>query len=56
MGQPRDGNPKPAFVIYDSTLRTLEYRRYEYDFASAQRKILAAGLPSHLAERLSMGV
>jgi len=56
LGQPRDGNPKPAFVIYDSTLRTLEYRRYEYDFASAQRKILAAGLPSHLAERLSMGV
>jgi diadenosine tetraphosphatase ApaH/serine/threonine PP2A family protein phosphatase len=56
LGQPRDGNPKPAFVIYDSTKRTIEYRRYEYDFAVTQRKIIASGLPSFLAERLSVGM
>ena len=56
VGQPRDGTPKPAFVIYDSTAGILEYRRYEYDFAATQRKILANGLPSFLAERLSMGM
>jgi len=56
LGQPRDGNPKPAFVIYDSTAGTIEYRRYEYDFATTQRKILDNGLPSHLAGRLSVGM
>lgn len=56
LGQPRDGNPKPAFVIYDSTAGTLEYQRYEYDFSATQRKILANGLPSFLADRLSKGV
>ncbi len=55
LGQPRDGNPKPAFVIYDSGARTLEYQRFEYDFAATQKKILAGGLPSYLADRLSVG-
>ncbi len=56
LGQPRDGNPKPAFVIFDSTVGTLEYRRYDYDFATTQRKILASGLPSFLADRLGVGM
>jgi len=56
LGQPRDGNPKPAFVIYDSIRSTIEYQRYEYDFAATQRKILACGLPPYLAERLEKGV
>lgn len=56
LGQPRDGNPRPAFVIYDSTVGTIEYQRYEYDFATTQRKILASGLPSFLADRLSDGM
>lgn len=55
LGQPRDGNPKPAFVIYDSDAATLEFRRYEYDFKSTQKKILANGLPFPLADRLSIG-
>ncbi len=56
LGQPRDDNPKPAFVIYDSTRKTIEYQRYEYDFATTQKKILKSGLPPFLAERLEKGV
>jgi predicted phosphodiesterase len=55
LGQPRDGNPKPAFVIYDSKAKSIEYLRYEYDFSATQKKILANGLPSYLADRLSIG-
>jgi hypothetical protein len=35
---------------------TVEFRRAEYDIATAQKKILDAGLPRFLAERLSKGV
>ena len=55
VGQPRDNNPKAAYVIYDMTAQTIELRRLEYDIASAQKKILAAGLPERLAERLAFG-
>ena len=55
VGQPRDGNPKAAYVIYDVDEGSIELRRLEYDIAAAQKKILAAGLPARLAERLAMG-
>ena len=55
IGQPRDGNPDPAFVIYNSQTLTLEPRRFKYDRAAAQHKILKNGLPEILAERLSYG-
>jgi predicted phosphodiesterase len=55
VGQPRDNNPKCAYVIYDMDAQTIELRRLEYDIASAQKKILAAGLPERLAERLAFG-
>lgn len=55
VGQPRDNNPKAAYVVYDVHERTIELRRLEYDIAAAQRKILAAGLPERLAERLAYG-
>jgi predicted phosphodiesterase len=55
VGQPRDNNPKSAYVIYDTTEGTIEIRRLEYDIAAAQKKILAAGLPERLAERLAYG-
>jgi diadenosine tetraphosphatase ApaH/serine/threonine PP2A family protein phosphatase len=55
VGQPRDGNPLSAYGMYDT--ETNEYRliRVEYNIALAQQKILAAGLPRFLAERLSVG-
>lgn len=55
VGQPRDGNPKAAYVIYDMPAQTIELRRLDYDIASAANKILAAGLPQRLAERLYNG-
>ena len=55
VGQPRDGNPKAGYVIYDMDASTIELRRLEYDIAAAQKKIRAAGLPERLAERLAFG-
>ena len=55
VGQPRDGNPKAAYVIYDMDEGSIELRRLEYDIAAAQKKIIEAGLPPRLAERLAMG-
>jgi predicted phosphodiesterase len=55
VGQPRDNNPKSAYVLYDMDAQTIELRRLDYDIASAQKKILEAGLPERLAERLAFG-
>ncbi len=55
VGQPRDNNPKAAYVVYDIDEATIELRRLEYDIPTAQKKILAAGLPERLAERLAYG-
>jgi predicted phosphodiesterase len=55
VGQPRDGNPKAGYVIYDLDEGTIELRRLEYDVPKAQKKIIAAGLPQRLADRLTLG-
>lgn len=55
VGQPRDNNPRAAYVVYDMDESTIELRRLEYDIPTAQRKILEAGLPDRLAERLAVG-
>lgn len=55
VGQPRDNNPKAAYVVYDMDEGTIELRRLDYDIATAQKKILDAGLPPRLAERLAFG-
>ena len=55
VGQPRDGDPRAAFGMLDTTARTLTVLRVEYDVAVAQAKIIAAGLPDVLAQRLAIG-
>lgn len=55
VGQPRDGNPKAGYVVYDMDEGTIELRRLNYDIPKAQKKILDAGLPPRLAERLEFG-
>jgi len=55
VGQPRDGDPRAAFGILDSSARTLSLARVEYDVSAAQAKIVAAGLPDVLAQRLAVG-
>jgi diadenosine tetraphosphatase ApaH/serine/threonine PP2A family protein phosphatase len=55
VGQPRDGDPRAAFGMLDTETRTLTLMRVEYDVAGAQAKIVAAGLPDVLAQRLAVG-
>ena len=55
VGQPRDGDSRAAYAIVDTDARTLTVFRVQYDVATAQSKILAAGLPEVLAQRLGMG-
>jgi len=55
VGQPRDGNPKTGYVIYDTAERRIHLKRLDYDIAAVQRKIHAAGLPEKLAARLALG-
>lgn len=55
VGQSRDGVPKATYVVFDVTEGTIELRRLDYDMATTQQKILDAGLPPRLAERLAQG-
>lgn len=55
VGQPRDGDPKACFCVYDTTRERVEFRRASYDVATAQRKIREAGLPRILSDRLALG-
>ena len=55
VGQPRDGDPRAAYCIYDAERNIVEQRRLKYDLPTAQRKIIKAGLPRLLAERLELG-
>jgi len=56
VGQPRDRNPKAAFALYDSDIRRLYHYRTPYAISTARRRILRAGLPSLLADRILHGV
>jgi predicted phosphodiesterase len=56
VGQPRDGDHRAAFLVYDREERTVHFYREEYDIKRCQAKITKAGLPSHLAARLEWGL
>ena len=55
VGQPRDRDPRAAFAIYDSDRRQVQWCRVDYPVGRAQQRILKAGLPKVLADRLSLG-
>ena len=55
VGQPRDGDPRAAWLLLDTSARTASFRRSEYDVSGAAAAIRAARLPDSLAERLSHG-
>jgi len=54
-GQPRDGDPRAAWLMLDTDLGQAEWRRSDYDLAGAQAAIRAARLAASLAERLQYG-
>jgi diadenosine tetraphosphatase ApaH/serine/threonine PP2A family protein phosphatase len=56
VGQPRDGHPQAAYGLYDEAGTKYRLKRVGYDVAAAQNKIIKAGLPRFLAERLSRGI
>lgn len=55
VGQPRDGDPRAAYMILDTEEMTWRHVRVEYDIAAAASAILDAGLPAMLAGRLYIG-
>ncbi len=55
VGQPRDGDRRASYCIWDKDKGTIETRRVEYDIEKAKKKIVEAGLPRFLATRLSEG-
>lgn len=55
VGQPRDGDWRAAYCIYHLDKNVVEQRRVKYDLETAQAKIIKAGLPRLLAERLKLG-
>ncbi len=54
-GQPRDGDTRACYAIYDTALKRVHIKRVVYDFRITQEKILNAGLPEFLALRLAEG-
>ncbi|MEM9236409.1 MAG: metallophosphoesterase family protein [Verrucomicrobiota bacterium] len=55
VGQPRDGDWRAAYAIYDLDHKLVVFRRIDYDIETTQRKIRDAGLPEMLADRLADG-
>ena len=55
VGQPRDGDSRAAYGLYDSDALSLTLKRVVYPVDAAQRRILSAGLPASLANRLAVG-
>jgi diadenosine tetraphosphatase ApaH/serine/threonine PP2A family protein phosphatase len=55
VGQPRDGDPRAAYLLLDLDERTASFRRVEYDIARTQAEIREAHLPEMLAQRLGTG-
>jgi diadenosine tetraphosphatase ApaH/serine/threonine PP2A family protein phosphatase len=55
VGQPRDGDPRSAYAVYDPAAGKIALHRVAYDVARTQRKIVDEGLPEPLAVRLTFG-
>jgi predicted phosphodiesterase len=55
VGQPRDGDWRAAFAVFDSTQRVITFCRVPYNLKQAQERILTANLPQRLATRLAAG-
>ncbi len=56
VGQPRDGDPRAAYLVLDLEIGRVSWHRVNYDIAPVQAAIRSAGLPSRLAARLALGI
>ena len=55
VGQPRDGDPRAGYLLWDDAQGQTRHVRVDYDFDSARQRILDAGLPRFLGDRLQWG-
>jgi diadenosine tetraphosphatase ApaH/serine/threonine PP2A family protein phosphatase len=55
VGQPRDGDWRAAFALFDTEAQIVHFHRTPYNLKAAQDRIFAANLPSRLATRLAAG-
>jgi len=55
VGQPRDGNPKATYCLYDTDKKEVQIKRVGYDIQTTRKKIIHAGLPQFLGDRLIVG-
>lgn len=55
VGQPRDGNPRAMYALFDSNAAKLTFHRVAYDHRAAAQAVRAAGLPDYFAQRLETG-
>ena len=56
VGQPRDGDPRASYAIYDSEAGTIYHYRVTYDIGATQSRMMEYGLPRRLAVRLDYGI
>lgn len=56
VGQPRNGNPKAQYVVYDALERRVTFKSQKYDISGAEARIREAGLPDFLWQRLYQGI
>jgi len=55
VGQPRDGDPRSCYLIYDTDAGTMKLKRVQYDIKSTQKVMAEIGLPEYLIDRLAVG-
>lgn len=55
VGQPRDGDPRASYAIYDEEAASITHYRVPYDIAATQRRMAEAGLSAYLIQRLAVG-
>ncbi len=55
VGQPRDGDPRACYGIYDPKIKLFSLHRAEYNIGKTQQKMKAVNLPDRLVERLELG-
>jgi diadenosine tetraphosphatase ApaH/serine/threonine PP2A family protein phosphatase len=55
VGQPRDGDPRACYVLFQPELRLISYHRVQYPLIEVQEKMAEVGLPAFLIKRLAFG-
>jgi diadenosine tetraphosphatase ApaH/serine/threonine PP2A family protein phosphatase len=55
VGQPRDGDPRSCYLIYDTQQKTIRHKRVNYNVKATQKDMAKIGMPDYLIERLAVG-